>query len=78
MKNHLYRDRSADVRCPFFLGHGRMTLKCEGCDDDSVTTTAYRSPAALAGKLHDFCCGRYDYCYHYRTVLYAKYGGDEL
>lgn len=76
-KRYRYRDRSADVLCPFFLAHGRQTLKCEGCDDDAVTTTAYARPGDLRWKLREFCCKSYDQCYHYRMVNYAKYDGEE-
>ena len=77
-KKYRFRDRSADVECPFFRSHSRATIRCEGSEDDTVETTAYPRGADLARKMTEFCCCKnYKMCYRYITVMYAKYPEDD-
>ena len=76
-KKYRFRDRSADVECPFFHSHSRTTIRCEGCEDDTVETTAYPRSADMHRKLSEFCCKSYRKCYRYAAVMYAKYPEEE-
>ena len=77
-KKYRFRDRSADVVCPFFHSHSRSTIRCEGSEDGTVETTAYPRSVDLQQKMTDFCCcDSYKRCYRYATVMYAKYPEDE-
>lgn len=67
---------STTILCPFFHGHSRVEMQCEGILPDTLLSTIYRRPTDKTEHLRRYCEQRYQLCPFYRLIA-QKYE-DEL
>lgn len=79
-KSQQFRHRDPDVECPFFLGHTKTVLKCEGFDPHCTqefhfeATSSNGVSAYLDRRVSDYCAAQYKRCHHYKALMEEKYG----
>lgn len=70
---------TGEVRCPFFKGHGRNEIVCEGLVDRSSIILRYQSTGDKEMQSTLYCKGLYSYCEIYNMLMRAKYDeGDDV
>lgn len=70
---------TSDFRCPFFKGHGRTDLVCEGLVDKSSIILRYQQTSDKEMQSTLYCKGLYSYCEIYNMLMRAKYDeGDDI
>lgn len=70
---------TGEVKCPFFKGHGRYELVCEGLVDKSSIILRYQQISDKEMQSTLYCKGLYSYCEIYNMLMRAKYDeGDDV
>ena len=70
---------TGEVRCPFFHGHNRNQIVCEGLVDRSSITLRYQSTGDKEMQSTLYCKDLYSYCEIYNMLMRAKYDeGDDI
>lgn len=67
---------STTILCPFFHGHSRVEMQCEGIMIDTLTSTIFRRPTDKAAFVRTYCEERYRSCPLYRLIA-EKYEDDD-
>ncbi len=65
-----------DARCPFFVGHSKVSVLCEGLIPDSRIKINFDSAQTKDIQYNVFCSCRFENCEMYQALL-DRYMNDD-
>ena len=68
---------TALIRCPFFIGHGKMDILCEGMIDGTRLRCSFDNPDAKEWHQHNYCEHMFERCEICASIRHWKWPEDE-
>lgn len=68
---------TGDIRCPFFIGHGKRDIVCEGMIDGARMITSFSDAEGKAWHQRNYCEQQYCRCEMYCSIKHWKWPDDE-
>lgn len=66
----------SEAVCPFFMAHGAREIVCESPVPESKLKLIFADGKGKGMQYRAFCCGKYQNCEVYRSVMDTYADGD--
>jgi len=68
---------TGDIRCPFFIAHGKTEIVCEGMIEGTQTLTKFPGAEEKAWHQETYCEGRFTSCEICCSIKHWKWPEEE-